>query len=91
MHLGSDHRNDIFKMGSHVLFEVFFEFNDSCGNGGMHVLIDGGNIGTQLSQSLLGLCEIRLQGIEARFQVLAMGLGHDDTAKKRGGWGQIFF
>jgi hypothetical protein len=44
----------------------------------VHVLIDGGNIGTELSHFLLGLCEIRLQGIEASFQVLAIGMGHDD-------------
>ena len=50
----------------------------------MHVLIDGGNIGTKLSHFLLGLCEIRLQGIEASFQVLAMGMGHDDEGTKKG-------
>jgi hypothetical protein len=54
----------------------------------MHVLIDGGNIGTELSKFLLGLCEIRLQGIEASFQVLATGMGHDDEGTKKGGWGQ---
>jgi hypothetical protein len=50
----------------------------------MHVFIDGGNIGTQLSYFLLGLCEIRLQGIEARFQVLATGMGHDEKGTKKG-------
>ena len=31
----------------------------------MHVFIDGGNIGTELSNFVLGLCESRGQGIEA--------------------------
>ena len=44
----------------------------------MHLLIDGGNIGTEVSHFLLGLCEIRVQGSEASFQVLAMCIGHDD-------------
>ena len=44
----------------------------------MHVFIDGGNIGTELSHFLLGLCEIRVQGIEVSFHVLAMRMGHDD-------------
>jgi hypothetical protein len=43
----------------------------------MHLLTDGGNIGTDLSHFLLGLYEIRVQGIEVSFQVLAMGMGHD--------------
>jgi hypothetical protein len=50
----------------------------------MHVLIDGGNIGIELSHFLLGLCEIRFQGIEASFQVLATGMGHDDEGTKNG-------
>jgi hypothetical protein len=50
----------------------------------MHVFIDGGNISTELSHLLLGLCEIRLQGIEVSFQVLAMGVGHDDEGTKNG-------
>jgi hypothetical protein len=50
----------------------------------MHVLIGGGNIGTDLSHFLLGFCEIRLQGIEASFQVLAMGMGHDDEGTEKG-------
>jgi hypothetical protein len=50
----------------------------------MHVFIDGGNIGTELSHFLLGLYEIRLQGIEASFQVLATGMGHDDEGTKKG-------
>ena len=55
-------------------------FND----GGMHVLIYGGNIGIELSHFLLGLCEIRLQGIEASFQVLVMGMVHDDDGTEKG-------
>jgi hypothetical protein len=46
--------------------------------------IDGGNIGTELSHFLLGLCEIRVQGIEVRFQVLAMGVGHDEEGTRQG-------
>jgi hypothetical protein len=56
----------------------------------VHVLIDGGNIGIELSHFFLGLCEIRLQGIEAGFQVLAMGMGHDDEGTEKGWWGQFF-
>jgi hypothetical protein len=50
----------------------------------MHVFIDGDNIGTKLSHFLLGLCEIRVQGIEASFQVLATGMGHDDEGTEKG-------
>jgi hypothetical protein len=50
----------------------------------MHLLIDGGNIGTELSHFLLGFCEIRVQGSEASFQVLAMGMGHDDEGTRKG-------
>ena len=59
----------------------------------MHVLIDGGIIGTKLSHFLLGLCEIRLQCIEESFQVLATGMGHDDegTEKGRVGSHRFFF
>ena len=49
----------------------------------MHVFNDGDNIGTELSHFLLGLCEIRLQGIEASFQVLATGMGHDDEGTRK--------
>jgi hypothetical protein len=44
----------------------------------MHLLIDGGSIGTELLHFLLGFCEIRVQGSEVSFQVLVTGLGHDD-------------
>jgi hypothetical protein len=44
----------------------------------MHLLIDGGSIGTELLHFLLGFYEIRVQGSEASFQVLVTGLGHDD-------------
>jgi tryptophan synthase beta subunit len=40
--------------------------------------IDGGNNGTKLFHFFLGLEEIRLQGVEASFQVLATGMGHED-------------
>jgi hypothetical protein len=50
----------------------------------MHVFIDGGNIGTEMSHFFLGLCEIRLQGIEVSFQVLATGMGHDDEGTEKG-------
>ena len=43
----------------------------------MHVLIDSGNIGTELSHFLLGLCEVS-------FQVLATGMGHDDEGTEKG-------
>jgi hypothetical protein len=50
----------------------------------MHGCIDGGNIGTELFHFFLGLYEIRLQGIEVRFQVLAMGMGHDNEGTEMG-------
>ena len=50
----------------------------------MHLLIDGGNIGTELSHFLLCFCEIRVQGSEERFQVLARVMGHDDNATRKG-------
>jgi hypothetical protein len=50
----------------------------------MHVFIDGGNIGIELSHFLLGLCEIRLQGIEVSFQFLATGMSHDDECTEKG-------
>jgi hypothetical protein len=65
-------------MGSEVLFDVLHFGVD----GGMHFFIDGGNIGTELSHFLLGLCEIRVQGIEVSFQVLATGVGHDEEGKQ---------
>ena len=80
MELGVDHRNEIFKLGSHVLFE----FLDWGSDGGLHVYIEGINIGTKLFHFLLGLYEIRLQGIEASFQVLATGMGHDDEGTETG-------
>jgi hypothetical protein len=53
----------------------------------MHVFINGGNIGTNMSHLLLGLCEIRVHGIEASFQVLATGMGHDDEGTEKGRMG----
>jgi hypothetical protein len=50
----------------------------------MHLLIDGGNIGTELSHFLLGFCEIRVQGSEESFQDLATGMGHDDEGTQKG-------
>jgi hypothetical protein len=83
MQLGIDHRSDRFKLGSKVLFEVLYFGVD----GGMYFFIDDRNIGTELSHFLLGFCEIRVQGIEVSFQVLAMGVGHDEEGtRKRGEW-----
>jgi hypothetical protein len=47
----------------------------------MHFLIDGENIGIELSHFLLGFYEIIVQGI---FQVLATGMGHDDKGTQKG-------
>jgi hypothetical protein len=87
MQLGADHHSDHFKLGSNVLFEVLFEFLDCGGDGRMHVFIDGGNIGTELSHFLLGLCEIRVQGIEASFHVLTTGMGHEEGGTRKGAGG----
>jgi hypothetical protein len=50
----------------------------------MDFFIDGGNIGIELSHLLLGLYEIRLQGIEEIFQVLATIMGHDEEGTEKG-------
>ena len=79
--LGTDHCSEGFKLGSEgcnlgseVTFDVFHFGID----GGMHVFIDGGKIGTKLSHFLLDICEIRRQGIEVIFQVLSMSVGHNE-------------
>jgi hypothetical protein len=53
----------------------------------MHLLIDVGIIGTEMSHFLLGLYEIRVQGSEAIFQVSAIGMGHDDEGTRKGSGG----
>jgi hypothetical protein len=90
MKLVADHRSEGgklgiegFKLGSEVLFD-FLHFGV---DGGMHFFIDGGNINTELSHFLLGFSEIRVQGIESRFQVLAMSVGHDEEGKRQGAGG----
>jgi hypothetical protein len=45
---------------------------------GMHFFIVGCNIGTKLPHFLLGLYEMRGQGIEAGFKVLDTSVGHDE-------------
>ena len=65
------------KLGIEVLLDGFHFGVD----GGMHVFIYGGSIGTELPHFLLGLYENRGQGIEAGFQVLATGVGHDEEGK----------
>ena len=84
MKLGADNRRDRFKLGSNFLFEVFFEFYDWGDDEGLHILIDGGNIDTDLSHFLLGLCEIRVQGSEASFQVLSTSMGNDEKGIEMG-------
>ena len=39
---------------------------------------------TELFHFLLGLNETRLQGVEVRFQVLAMSVGHEDGGTEKG-------
>jgi hypothetical protein len=36
---------------------------------------------------LLGLDETRLQGVEVSYQVLVMGMGHEDEGTEKGGAG----
>jgi hypothetical protein len=76
MKLGADHRSEGgkmgiegFKLGREVMCDVLHFGIDR----GMHVFIDGGNIGTKRSHFLLVFCEIIVQGIETHFQVLSMG------------------
>jgi hypothetical protein len=75
--LGTYHGSQECDMGSEIMFDGF-HFGIY---GGMHVFIDGEKIGTELPHFLLGLCEIEGQGSEASFQVLAMGVGHDEEGK----------
>jgi hypothetical protein len=72
-----DHCSEGCNLGREVLFDGFHFGVD----GGMHFFIDGGKIGTKLPHFLLGPCEIRGQGIEVIFQVLVMGVGHDEEGK----------
>jgi hypothetical protein len=88
--LGADHCSEEFKLGSEgcklgseVLFDGFHFGID----GGMPAFINGGKIDTDLPHFLLGLYEIRGQGIEASFQVLAIGVGHDEEGKQKGASG----
>jgi hypothetical protein len=80
MQLGADRGSEGFKLGSKVLFDILYFGVD----GGKHVFIDGGHIGAELSHFLFGLCEIRVQGIEASLQVLAMSVGHDEEGTRKG-------
>jgi hypothetical protein len=57
----------------------------------LHGSIDGDNISTELSHFLLGLSEIRLKVIEATFQVLATGMGHEDKGPEMGQVGSNIF
>ena len=83
MQVGEKCRKDRFKMGGQVLFDFL--------HWGLHGCIDGNNIGTELFHFLLGLDEIRLQGIEASFPVLATGMGHDDEGTEMGRVGSKIF
>jgi hypothetical protein len=78
--LGTDHASEGCKLGREVMFDGFH----FCIYGGMHVFIDGGNIGTELSHFLWVSVKVRGQGIEAGFQVLATGVGHDEGGKWKG-------
>jgi hypothetical protein len=44
----------------------------------------------KLFHFLLGLDETRLQGVEASFQVLATGMGHEDGGTEKGWAGSNF-
>jgi hypothetical protein len=49
--------------------------------------INGGNIGTDLLHFLLGLCEIKVKGIEVGFKVFSTGVAHDEGGNQRGASG----
>ena len=83
MQFGAECRKEWFKLAGEVLFD-FLPW-------GLHGCIDDNNIGTKLFHFLLGLGETRLQGIEAIFQVLAVGMGHEDEGTEKGRVGSIFF
>ena len=83
MHLGEERQKDRSKLDGRVLFDFL--------HWGLHGCIDGNNIGTKLFHFLLGLYEIRLQGIEVGFQFLATGMGHEDEGIEKGWVGSIFF
>jgi hypothetical protein len=80
IYLGVDRASEGCKMGSEVLFDGF-HFSVY---GEMHFFIDGGKIGTELPHFVFGLCEITGQEIEASFQFLATGVGHDEEGKQKG-------
>jgi hypothetical protein len=70
----------------HVLFQGF-HFGIY---GGMHGVIDGGNIGIDFSQFLLGCGDIKWQGIEVCFKVLIAGMVHGERGTQEGGrWVRI--
>jgi hypothetical protein len=54
IHLDTDHASEGLKLGREVLFHGFHFYI----YGGLHVFIDGGNIGTKLPHSLLGLYKV---------------------------------
>ena len=91
MKLGAEGWKDRFNLGGQVLFDFLHWGLHGCIYGCIDGCIDGGNIGTELFYLFLGLKETRLQGVEASFQVLATGMGHEDGWTKKGWAGSIFF
>jgi hypothetical protein len=65
-------------MGGQFLFDALHCRLHGCIYGGIDGCIIGGNSSTNLLHFFLGLEEIRLQGVEARLQFLATGMGHED-------------
>jgi hypothetical protein len=62
---------DLCYCGLHdCIYESIYGSIDGC--------IIGGNSNSELLHFLLGLKETRLQGVEARLQFLAMGMGDED-------------
>ena len=91
MHLGAEHRNNRFKLGSQVLFDFLHWGLHGFIYGCIDGWIDGGNNSTELFHFFLGLKETRLQGVEAIFQILATGMGHEDGWTEKGLVGSKIF
>ena len=91
LQFGVEWCKDRFKLGGQFLFGFLHWGLHGCIYGCSDVCIDGGNNSTELFHLFLGLEETRLQGVEASFQVLATGMGHEDGWTKKGPVGSKFF
>ena len=83
LQFGAEWGKDRFKLGGQFLFDFLHQGLHGCIDG----WINGGNSSSELFHFFLGLKETILQGVEASFQILDTGMGHEDgwTEKGRAG------